>query len=103
MWKKVDLCGAVTIDRVCDIFEVEHPAVPSRRFKIKVLERASGDYLAVPNVLTKLPDGTPDYISGLGRSRTEALQDLLERFVPLLSRVTPDDPEMFDWADPRDF
>lgn len=103
MWRNNDLLGALAIDRVCDLFEIHHPRIPGGRFKIKVLERGSGDYLAVPNVFVKSADGTPDHISGLGRSPGEALEDLLARFLPSLKNVATDDPEIFDWSDPHDF
>lgn len=103
MWKTVDLGDATTIDRVWDIFEVDHPKIPGRRFKVKVLERRAGDFLAVPNVFLKSANGTTEYITGLGRSGIEALDDLLRRFLPPLATADPEDPDRFDWSDPRDF
>lgn len=104
-WKKIDLCGAVSIDRVCALFEVEDGrVVPGRRFRIKVLERQVGDYLAVPNMFVRLPDGTPNYISGLASTEYDAVQDLLRRLMEQVQALPDDAPEeRFEWADPRDF
>ncbi|MBS2014611.1 MAG: hypothetical protein JST00_17115 [Deltaproteobacteria bacterium] len=92
------------MDRVCEVFEVYHPTVPhGGRFKIKILERSGGDYLAVPNLFVKSEDGAPDYISGLGQTSAAALEDLLARLIPAITALTSDDDGIFEWADPRDF
>jgi len=102
-WKTIELFGAGAIDRVCAIYEISDLRVPGTKFKVKVLERSIGDFIAVPNVYLRLADGTPDYISGIAKTQIEALRDLLKRFMPSLSRVTTDDSEQFEWADPHDF
>ena len=55
-----DMNSIFSIDRVCAVFEVHHHNVPGAKFKIKVLERSLGDFLAVPNVVAREADGTDD-------------------------------------------
>ena len=98
-----DMNSIFSIDRVCAVFEVHHHNVPGAKFKIKVLERSLGDFLAVPNVVAREADGTPDHVSGLGSTSREALDDLLGRLTPWLSAANPDEADRFEWSDPRDF
>ncbi|NOK32980.1 hypothetical protein [Corallococcus exercitus] len=102
-WSAINLRGAARISRVANIYEVQDRRVPSTRYKIKVLERDIGDFLAVPNLCVKTRTGEPDWTAGLGRTELEALEDAIGRMGEALGtaeRLTPDD---FEWSDPRDF
>ncbi|MBN8229647.1 hypothetical protein JYK02_19230 [Corallococcus macrosporus] len=102
-WNAIPLRGAASISRVANIYEVQDLRAPSTRYRIKVLERALGDFLAVPNLCVKTRTGEPDWIAGLGRTELEALEDAIARMGEALGaaeRLTPDD---FEWSDPHDF
>ena len=77
-WNEVDLNGAVSIARVCGIYEIQDPhRLHGGKFKIKVLQRTK-DFIALPNVCVKNADGMPEWACGLGQTEAEALQDALK-------------------------
>ena len=79
------------IDKVVAQFEVwPGETLPFAKFKVKVLERSPTDYLAVTNV-TALNHASrePEYISGLGDSAEEAVEDLLIRFMAGIREQVP--------------
>src|SRR5262245_3865777 len=103
-WRDVKLFGATRISRVCGIYEIiETTKVPGTKFKVKVLERGPGDFVAIPNICLKAPDGSPDGMAGLGRSEVEALQDALKWFMGELAKRDSCTPDDFEWSDPVDF
>jgi hypothetical protein len=103
-WRAIDLRGAALISRVVGLFEVcDMRGIPWTKYKIKVLERSFGEFLAVPNVCAKDANGAPDWIGGLGRTQSEALQDLLTQMDEVLSSRTDWQVEDFEWSDPQDF
>lgn len=65
-------------------------------------ERAN-DFLAVPNVCVRGPDGSPQWIGGLGRNELEALQDALARIMSDLSAREEWQEDELVWSDARDF
>ncbi len=83
----------IRIDRIADQFEVWlDESFPFHKLKIKVLERTSGDFLAVPNLnVLDILSHEPVYVSGLGGSVQEALDDLLTRFISDVKENTPPD------------
>jgi hypothetical protein len=99
----MNLHGAASISKVCGIYEVDDTRVPSAKFKVKVLERDRGDFLAVLNVCMKGPDGSPNWMAGLGKSEAEALEDALKWFMKDLAKREHFDDEDFEWSDPLDF
>jgi hypothetical protein len=96
------------IDRVAGQFEVWlDESFPFAKMKVKVLERSPRDFLAVSNVFIRnINSQDPQYISGLGDSIEEALEDLMTRF---LGDVRDNLPESglseadFEWSSPEDF
>jgi hypothetical protein len=103
-WKTIDLHGAAKIERVVGIFEVSDTrGLPWPRYKIKVLERSSGSFVAVANVCVKDTKGAPDGEAGLGRTEVEALQDFITRFGERLNSRRDWRDADFDWSDPREF
>src|SRR5690349_6027730 len=85
--------GIARIDRVVAQLEVwlDGSFFPFPKMKVKVIQRQSGDFLAVPNVaIRNLTSREPDGISGLGNSVDEAVNDLLPRFVAGVRLHTPD-------------
>jgi hypothetical protein len=103
-WRAINLYGAASISRVVGVFEVSDlRGVPWTRYKIKVLERGAGDFIALPNVCVKGEHGVPEWMSGLGRTDIEALQDLVERLGEMLRSRSNWRPEDFEWSDPHDF
>ena len=102
-WKAITLHGANSISRVASYFEVQDFRVPGTKYRVKVLERALGDFLALPNVCMKGGTGTPEWIAGLGRTETEALQDAVDCINEALASAERRTPEDFEWSDSRDF
>lgn len=102
-WRGVNLHGSLAISRLCGEYVIEdHVRVPARQYRIKVFERRD-DFLALPNLRFRTPDGSVDGICGLGASELDALQDALERVGELLSSKSRWENGDVEWADPRDF
>ncbi|MCY1044695.1 hypothetical protein OV208_25485 [Corallococcus sp. bb12-1] len=102
-WRTITLHGGASISRIANTYEVQDRRIPGTKYKVKVLERGLGDFLAMPNVCVKNNAGEPDWIAGLGRTEFEALQDIIDRMNESLisaERLTPED---FEWSDPHDF
>jgi hypothetical protein len=103
-WRTINLHGAASISRVVGVFEVQDlRGVPWTKYKIKILERGVEDFIAIPNVCVKSGSGVPEWISGLGRTDVEALQDIIKRFGEMLTSRTSWRMEDFEWSDPHDF
>ena len=100
--------GIIRIDKVVSELEVWLDAsFPFAKFKVKVLERSNGDYLAVPNLARRdRVSGERDGLSGLGDDPEEAVNDLLARFVSNV-RENSIGIELseadFEWSAPEDF
>jgi hypothetical protein len=98
----------IRVDRVVAHLEawVDH-VFPFVKFKIKVFERAPNDIIAVPNVAIRhLITREPEWISGLGKSVEEAVDDLLHRFILEVREHTPNSgltDADFEWSSPEDF
>lgn len=102
-WKRVDLGGFVAISRLCGEYFIQDVGrLPASGYRVKVFERRE-DFLALPNIRVRLPDGTVDGISGLGQTELEALQDVIIGVGELLSSRDVWAEADLDWADPRDF
>jgi hypothetical protein len=100
--------GIIRIDKVVATLEVWLDATfPFAKMKVKVLERSSGDFLAVPNVAWRnAASGEAEYTSGLGGSAEEAVGDLLERFVQEVRKLSSGRVSTegdFEWSAPEDF
>jgi len=103
-WKTINLFGAARIARVVGIYEITLPRrVPGGSFKIKVIESMDGSFAAFPNVCLKSSIGEPEWISGLGRSEAEALEDALRWFMRELDARPSVKDDDFEWSDPIDF
>lgn len=100
--------GIKKIERVAAYFEVwlDDP-FPFAKMRVKVVERASADYLAVANLhLRDMKTGLADPTAGLGATLEEALHDLLEVFfqaVKTRNDAQPISEACFEWAAPEDF
>jgi hypothetical protein len=100
--------GAIRIDRVVAHLEVWlDQTLPLAKFKVKVLERSPGEFLAVPNVAVRNASSrAPEYISGLGGTVDEAVDDLLVRFVSEARQHSPIGgltEADFEWPASEDF
>lgn len=101
--------GIVRIDKVAALLDVwlDPNLFPFPKLRVKVLERSSNDFLAVTNVLPRDPKtGELGYVSGLGGSIDESVDDLLCRFVADVRKysetrtMTAAD---FEWSAAEDF
>ena len=104
-WRELRVAGLGPIDRVVAIFQVGPPLkrVPFPSFKVKVVERANGSFLAVLNLRPLGPDGHPDAEAGLGDTVEEALEDALRRFARIIDERKLNSEADFAWADPEEF
>ncbi len=99
--------GIIRINKVAAILEVWLDATfPFAKMKVKVLDRST-DFLAVPNLIFKNPvSGDLEYISGLGVTAEEAINDLLVRFVADIRSLKPSTKLTetdFEWSAPEEF
>ena len=80
---EITIAGIARIDRVVGVFEVwSDGTLPFAKFKVKVLERAGGEFLGTPNVAVRnLTTGEPEYVSGLGRTSEDALTEAIKYFL----------------------
>jgi len=102
-WKDVDLCGSRGISRLCAEYVIHDvPRVPGAKYRIKVFER-DADFIAVPDIQFRSPDGRFDGTCGLGHSELEALQDAIASVGALLASRPTWEEEDVEWTDPRDF
>jgi hypothetical protein len=104
-WQHLNIEGLGPIQRVTATFQVGPPLawLPFPAFKVKVIERTGGSYLGVPNVAVRAADGSPDWVSGLGDTAEEALEDALNNFVRSLDGRQELPEGAFVWSDPHDF
>ena len=102
-WRALKIAELGPVDRVVGVFQVGPPLplLPFPSFKVKVIERSGGSFLAVANVAFRDKEGRPDWEAGLGESADEALRDCLEHFA---ARLRPDLTNAdFEWSDPTEF
>ena len=103
-WKNMELFGASGIERVRGEYQVWVPGpFPGAKFKVKVLERTDGTFLAVSNVCFRSFDGSTDGQAGMGRTEVQALEDLLSWFMAELQSRDGRAEGDFEWSDPQDF
>jgi hypothetical protein len=104
-WRELRVDGLGPVERVVAVFQVGPPLarLPFPSFKVKVIERANGSFLACPNVVVRRTNGEADWIGGLGASVEEALEDALRRFVRNLGDRQELSEADFAWADPLEF
>lgn len=104
-WRELRVEGLGPIARVVAVFQVGPPLqrLPFSSFKVKVLERANGSFLAIPNVAALGQDGHPMWEAGLGDSLEEALEDALKRFVRNVDERMATSESQFAWSDPKEF
>jgi hypothetical protein len=104
-WRNLRVDGLGPVSRVAAVFQVGPPvaALPFASLKVKVIERADGSFLGVPNVARRTPDGSPDWVGGLGASIEESLEDTLRWFARSVGNGEGLREDDFEWAAPEDF
>lgn len=104
-WRTLNIVGLGPAGRVAATFQIGPPLawLPFASFKVKVIERADGSFLGVPNVAVRSTDGMPDWISGLGDTVDDALEDALNYLVRSLGGREDLPVDSFVWADRDDF
>lgn len=100
-WQQLQIDGIATIERVVAVFEVgpKHDDLPMR-FRVKVVERQDGGFLAYPEIALKGPDGQPDYIAGAGDSIEGALASACRALLSTIPGKEPITDDSIEW-DPR--
>jgi hypothetical protein len=98
----------IRIERIAEVFEVRAGGnLPFETFKVKVVERADGSFLAVPNVaVLDAITRTPEWVAGVGASASEAVADALKYLdteIEEQARGRPFRVNDFAWSDPDDF
>lgn len=102
-WKQINLHGSASISRLCGEYTIHDVVrVPGTKYRIKVYERES-DYIALPNIAFRTPEGRVDGTCGLGRTEVEALQSAVEGVSEWLSSRANWEEEDIEWSDSRDF
>ncbi len=104
-WRELRVEGLGPIERVVAVFQIGPPLerLPFPSFKVKVIERANGSFLAVLNVDAHDTNGCRDGEAGLGMTVEEALEDALRRFVRILDEREPLSESDFIWSDATEF
>jgi hypothetical protein len=106
-WNTIALDDILGIERVVAEFQIESAVIPSRYFRVKVTEKGNGRYMGRCNVSVKGRDGCADWVSGLGDSVDEALEDTLQQFLRSLQQHRGDRQEFevedFEWTACEDF
>lgn len=110
-WKETKINFIAEINRVITVFEVwSYDKIPYGKFKIKILENRRGQFIGIPNIAIKnLEDGTPEWISGLGNTVDEALNDSIENLMNSIEGYNIKDangmvnPCCFEWSESQDF
>src|SRR5436190_1316918 len=84
-WRTMRIDGLGPIVRVVAVFQMGPPLqrLPFPSFKVKVLERGEGHFLAVPNVALNSA-GQPDWTSGVGETIDSAMECALRAFIQSL-------------------
>lgn len=102
-WKELELHGAAAISRLCGEYVVtDVRRVPGTKYRIKVFERAN-DFIGLPDIRFRNPDGSVDGTCGLGATELEALQDAITQVAKVLASRAQWSERDIEWADPRDF
>lgn len=103
-WRDIEIEGVIRIDRVVDVFEIHvNFDFPISGLKIKVMETPHGEFFGFPNAAAKDSDGDPDWVSGLGHSAAEALENTLKDFLQTLIDNKTTEWEDLEWAEPQAF
>ena len=106
-WDSISIVGILKIDRLVAEFQVECPDLPSRYLRVKIFERANGNFNGRTNVCIKSLTGDSEWIAGLGESIDEALEETLTQFIRSIEKYRGDRPIFqepdFEWAACEDF
>lgn len=103
-WKDIKIKDIPEIEKVVAEFEIgEVKRTPWGKFRVKVLERQDGIFIAITNL--RFIDHTGGENSGYGEGKT--IEEALEKAIRNLMSYLPDDRELteadFTVADPYDF
>lgn len=103
-WKNIKIEKIASIEKVVGEYEInEIEKTPWGKFRIKVLEKQDGTYVAITNLMFIDEVGFENAGYGEGSTEEEALEKAISNFLALL----PDDKQLssdnFTVADPYDF
>lgn len=93
--------GIAEIQRLVAVFSV----APKRddlpmQFRVKIMERQDGTFLAFPEIAIKDREGRPDWTSGAGMSIEQALASAVEALLGTIAGKEPIEDDSI-WWDPR--
>ena len=104
-WRRIRVEGVSDVEREVAVFQVwAVEKVPRAKFKVKVLERSHGGFVAIPNIGVKDKQrGWFDGEAGGGASIEEALEDAVRRLMRLIDEHGATAEDDFEYADPQEF
>lgn len=93
--------GVAEMEREAAVFLVgaKRDDLPMR-FRVKILERQDGTFLAQPEIAIKDKGGHPDWVSGAGKTMEQALASAIEMLLGSIAGKEPLTDESI-WWDPR--
>ena len=104
-WKKLKIAKVAQIERAVAEFRVWSIEIfPYAKIKVKILEDSHGSYMGMPNMAAKRRrDGSPDWISGSGKSVAEALEDTIKHVLDSIAENGAVSENDFEWSALEDF
>ncbi|MFZ3589954.1 hypothetical protein ACOI1C_11895 [Bacillus sp. DJP31] len=104
-WKDINIQGIARIEKVVGEFIVwELDKTPYGKFKVKIIENLQGTFTGYPNIeLKNKEDGSPEWVSGMGQTIDEALEDTLKCFLEMINEREELTEDNFEWSDRYDF
>ncbi len=104
-WKMLKIAKIAKIERLVAEFVVWSIGLfPSAKVKVKVVEDTQGYYIGRSNLAAKSRQGgSPDWISGTGKTIVEALEKTIENLLASIAENGAASESDFEWSDPQDF
>jgi hypothetical protein len=107
-WTKVELCGALGLEKLVAEYMLRDQRIPSGRTKIRVWQDMAGRFLAHVDTAPLDHSGTSTRTAGTGHSEFEALKQAISYFMRDLDDAAKRSTGLlgetdFEDADPHDF
>jgi hypothetical protein len=103
-WRDIKIDHINLIEKLVAEFNVcAIQIVPYGKFKVRVFEHPDGSFTGYPNIAVKNAQGSPDWMSGWGKTVDEALEDTIRQFLMTVGGRLDLPAEAFEYSDPHDF